>query len=542
MDGDHIDTNGDITFGPMVPKSGILSRKAELRELQDRLSFLELSHVDLEKELSTQSAILANCKVRVDLLKNRLETLEDIEKQMVTKVQDSSIAIDGLKNQSESDDHAETELLKALSVLVSETSRLESLKFKLIGIEKEMNDQLADEIRSLDSAEERLKQYEKIRFEFNARLLEKQLFAGQAENRLKERQAFFEMCHLELDKECADALIENEKIQSVEKRMMTILDAISMAHNRFDSFASMCAFHKKCLDASTQLLNDAVRKQSDIAGSKDQLVQQRQMLLIEKAKEELQMSDISRRASEDFEIDLNHESAIRQQETTKPVELTDLDDLYAQIKRLGAINESALQELNDLVEKQTAFQEQYSDLVFAKKALLDLIDAANQEGGTQFLTLFNAVSSNFRELFRKLFSGGQAELLLVDSERPLDSGIEVIARPPGKEANNLSLMSGGERTMTAVALLLAVFRARPSPFCVLDEVDAALDEGNVGRFTELIKEFSAKTQFIMITHHKRSMTCADVLLGVTMADPGISTRMAVRIEDWIPSDYAKAVA
>jgi len=542
LDGDHIDANGDITFGPMVPKSGILSRKAELRELRDRLSFIELSHVDLEKELSTQSAILANCKVRVDLLKNRLETLEDIEKQMVTKVQDSSLAIDGLKTQSESDDHAETELLKALSVLVSETSRLESLKFKLIGIEKEMNDQLADEIRSLNSAEERLKQYEKIRFEFNARLLEKQLFAGQAENRFKERQAFFEMCHLELDKECADALIENEKIQSVNKRMMTILDAISMAHNRYDLLTSTCEFHKKSLDASTQLLNDAVRKESDIAGSKDQLVQQRQMLLIEKAKEELQMSDISRRASEDFQIDLNHESAIRQQETTKPHYSTDLDDLYAQIKRLGSINEIALQELNELVEKQAAFQEQFSDLVFAKKSLLDLIDAANQEGGTQFLTLFNSVSSNFRELFRKLFSGGQAELLLVDSERPLDSGIEVIARPPGKEANNLSLMSGGERTMTAVALLLAVFRARPSPFCVLDEVDAALDEGNVGRFTELIKDFSAKTQFIMITHHKRSMTCADVLLGVTMGDPGISTRMAVRIEDWIPSDYAKAVA
>ncbi|MFM7539928.1 MAG: hypothetical protein ACKO9Z_09745, partial [Planctomycetota bacterium] len=319
-------------------------------------------------------------------------------------------------------------------------------------------------------------------------------------------------------------------------------NAISMAHNRFDSLASMCEFHKKCLDASTQLLNDAVLNQSDIAGSKDQLVQQRQMLLIEKAKEELQMSDISRRASEDFQIDLNHESAIRQQETTKPHYSTDLDDLYAQIKRLGSINEIALQELNELVEKKEAFQEQFSDLVFAKKSLLDLIDAANQEGGTQFLTLFNAVSSNFRELFRKLFSGGQAELLLVDSERPLDSGIEVIARPPGKEANNLSLMSGGERTMTAVALLLAVFRARPSPFCVLDEVDAALDEGNVGRFTELIKEFSAKTQFIMITHHKRSMTCADVLLGVTMGDPGISTRMAVRIEDWIPSEYAKAVA
>ena len=542
LNGDHIDASGDIIFGPMIPKSGILSRKAELRELREDLSLTEVTLIDLEKELLSQSAMLANGKVNLDLLQNRLKTLENIEQQKTIKVRELILVIDNLKAQSASDDQEESDLLKALSATVTEVSRLESLKYKLSNIEKQISDQLADEMRSLKSSEEQLKYYEKKRFEIKARLTEKQLFAGQAESRIKEREASLELSFFEHDKECADAQIEKEKIKAVEKRLMTILDAISMAHHRFEAFSASSEFHKKKLEISTQLLNDAVRRQSDIVGTRDQLAQQRQMLLIDKAKEELQMSEMSRRASEDFLIDLNHESALRQQDSTKPIEPSVLDELSAQIKRLGSINESALLELNELLDKQGTFQEQYLDLVYAKKSLVDLIDAANNEGGAQFLTLFNAVSSHFRELFRKLFSGGQAELLLVDSERPLDSGIEVIARPPGKDAANLSLMSGGERTMTAVALLMAVFRARPSPFCVLDEVDAALDEGNVGRFTDLIKEFSDKTQFIMITHHKRSMTCADVLLGVTMANPGISTQMAVKIEDWIPRENIQQAA
>ncbi|MGH7171677.1 MAG: chromosome segregation protein SMC, partial [Gemmataceae bacterium] len=128
-----------------------------------------------------------------------------------------------------------------------------------------------------------------------------------------------------------------------------------------------------------------------------------------------------------------------------------------------------------------------------------------------------------------------ADIVLEDENDILESGIEVIARPPGKELRSISLMSGGEKTMTAVALLLAIFRSKPSPFCILDEVDAALDETNIGRFTAVLKDFLDRSQFIIITHSNRTMACADMLYGITMQESGISRRIAVRFEDW-PDD------
>ncbi|MCG8586324.1 MAG: AAA family ATPase, partial [Pirellulales bacterium] len=137
----------------------------------------------------------------------------------------------------------------------------------------------------------------------------------------------------------------------------------------------------------------------------------------------------------------------------------------------------------------------------------------------------------FQELFRKLFGGGQADIITDDHEDILESGIEIIARPPGKEPRNISLLSGGEKTLTCIALLLAIFRSRPSPFCVLDEVDAALDEANIGRFIDVLNEFTSWTQFIVVTHSKKTMTAANTLYGVTMQESGISKRVSVRFED-----------
>src|SRR5689334_12142024 len=145
---------------------------------------------------------------------------------------------------------------------------------------------------------------------------------------------------------------------------------------------------------------------------------------------------------------------------------------------------------------------------------------------------FATIRAHFQELFRKLFGGGMADIVLEDEADVLESGIEVIARPPGKELRSISLMSGGEKTLTAVALLLAIFRSKPSPFCLLDEVDAALDEANIGRFTAVLREFLDRSQFIIVTHSKKTMAAADVLYGVTMQESGVSKQVAVRFEDW----------
>jgi len=152
------------------------------------------------------------------------------------------------------------------------------------------------------------------------------------------------------------------------------------------------------------------------------------------------------------------------------------------------------------------------------------------------------VRGHFQELFRKLFGGGMADIVLEDTDDPLDAGIEVTARPPGKELRNLSLLSGGERTLTAIALLLAIFRSRPSPFCLLDEVDAALDEANTARLASALGEFLDRSQFIVITHKKRTMAAADVLYGITMQESGVSKQVAVRFDDYPDEDEQKAAA
>jgi chromosome segregation protein len=195
--------------------------------------------------------------------------------------------------------------------------------------------------------------------------------------------------------------------------------------------------------------------------------------------------------------------------------------------------------LTDLEARSGALQIQYDDLTSAQRALQEIIGKINADSRRLFADTFQTVRTHFQELFRKLFGGGMADVVLEDEADILESGIEIVARPPGKELRSISLMSGGEKTLTAVALLLAIFRSKPSPFCILDEVDAALDEANIDRFTSVLREFLDRSQFIIITHSKRTMACADVLYGVTMQESGISRRFAVRFEDW-PDDERKA--
>ncbi|MCA9055339.1 MAG: chromosome segregation protein SMC, partial [Planctomycetaceae bacterium] len=205
--------------------------------------------------------------------------------------------------------------------------------------------------------------------------------------------------------------------------------------------------------------------------------------------------------------------------------------LRRKLKLLGSVNTDALNELDDLESRFTHLSAQLQDLQEAKAALEDIIRRINKESRRIFLETFETIQGNFRILFRKVFGGGEGDIILEDPENVLECGIDIVARPPGKELRSITLLSGGEKTMTAVALLFAMFKSKPSPYCILDEVDAALDEANVDRYVNIVKEFAETTQFVVITHRKRTMTAANVLYGVTMEQAGVSKRMSVRFED-----------
>jgi len=204
-------------------------------------------------------------------------------------------------------------------------------------------------------------------------------------------------------------------------------------------------------------------------------------------------------------------------------------EMTERLDAMGPVNLEAIQEYDELEERQRFLNEQQEDLTRSKTELLDVIAKINATTKELFAGTFEQVRKNFQEMFVELFGGGKANLLLVDEADPLESGIEIIAKPPGKQLQSISLLSGGEKTMTAVALLFAIYMVKPSPFCVLDEMDAPLDESNINRFTKILDRFVSQSQFVVITHNKRTIAKADVLYGVTMEEHGISKLVGVRL-------------
>ena len=210
---------------------------------------------------------------------------------------------------------------------------------------------------------------------------------------------------------------------------------------------------------------------------------------------------------------------------------TRVAELQTKLEAMGPVNLVAIDEYKELEERYTFLTTQEGDLTKAKQQLMDMIRKINRTTSEMFRTTFDQVNENFQAMFKKLFDGGSAKLVLVNEEDVLECGIEIIARPPGKRLQNVSLLSGGERTLAAVSLLFAIYMIKPSPFCLLDELDAALDDSNIGRFVRVLKDFLQHSQFLVITHNRQTIAAADTLYGVTMPDKGISRVVSVKFNE-----------
>ncbi|MCK5353618.1 MAG: AAA family ATPase, partial [Methyloprofundus sp.] len=207
-----------------------------------------------------------------------------------------------------------------------------------------------------------------------------------------------------------------------------------------------------------------------------------------------------------------------------------VDDLSRQIERLGTINLTAIEEFKAQSERMNFLNEQNADLLEALEILEQAIAKIDEESRQRFKQTFDKINSGLQEKFPKLFGGGKAYLSLTDDDL-LETGVNIIAQPPGKRNSSIHLLSGGEKALTAVALVFSIFDLNPAPFCLLDEVDAPLDEANVRRFSEMVEEMSANVQFLYISHNKVTMEIAQQLAGVTMKEPGVSRMVAVDIQE-----------
>jgi chromosome segregation protein len=280
--------------------------------------------------------------------------------------------------------------------------------------------------------------------------------------------------------------------------------------------------------------------------------QQRSSLEVELAQKTMSAQNLRERIQQKYQVDLDNvrsecititiadEGPARVQ-TLTPEEMaasgaaTDwtavADQVGALQKRLdeiGPVNLVAIEEYEETEQRYNFLTQQHDDLVQAKGQLLEVINRINTQTREMFVETFNKIRDNFRQMFMEVFGGGKADLILVDEGDVLESGIDIVARPPGKQLQSISLLSGGEQTMTAVALLFSIYQVKPSPFCVLDELDAPLDESNINRFIRVLQRFLTQSQFVIITHNKRTIGMADVLYGVTMQEHGVSRIVSVK--------------
>jgi len=276
-------------------------------------------------------------------------------------------------------------------------------------------------------------------------------------------------------------------------------------------------------------LETSGRKLRRVLDAQQEKVQRAEVAL---TREQAQLESIRERLRDVYEVSPDEALArLGDDEPSRHKLARDVNALKRDIRALGHVNLSAIDECERLAAREEFLKRQRDDLEAARQDILQIIDEIDTAAEAEFLATFEQIAEAFEHTFTTLFEGGHTELYLTDSDNPLEAGVEVFAQPKGKRPKHLSLLSGGERAMTALALLFAMLKVKPSPFCVLDEIDAALDATNTDRFVQLLKEFSERSQFIIITHNPRTMEAVDLLHGVTMQHPGVSQRISVELQD-----------
>src|SRR4026209_2000914 len=248
------------------------------------------------------------------------------------------------------------------------------------------------------------------------------------------------------------------------------------------------------------------------------------------AEKRLELQHLAANLREKYDVQLDALAAEYGENPPTQADLSaDIEDLRSRLERMGEVNLAAIGEYEELTERFRFMSQQKEDLERSIADLQQTIVKLNRVCRLRFKESFDAINEKFEVIFPRLFRGGKARLVLTDENDFLETGVDIIVQPPGKKLQSIMLLSGGEKALTAVSLLFAIFLTKPSPFCFLDEVDAPLDDANIDRFIEMIQEMSAHSQFVLVTHNKKSMQAAEVLYGITMGEPGVSKVVSVRM-------------
>jgi chromosome segregation protein len=339
-----------------------------------------------------------------------------------------------------------------------------------------------------------------------------------------------------------ELFLARKRLEDTDERISEVEESLAQIEKQGHEMTASLEKLEKDIEKRT---GDLEGKQASIKKKTEELARQQDRLEkihMSLIQTDTEIKNIQDNFRETHSRDLSEfEERMFQITAESPALRTELADLRASLKDLGSVNLMAPEEFAETSERYEFLSSQMHDLEKAKTDLENITAEIRAESSTLFINTYNRIKKNFHNMFRRLFGGGRAELRLSDPNHVLESGIEIYAQPPGKKLENIGLLSGGEKSMTAVALLFATYMVKPSPFCLLDEIDAALDEANVLRFVQMVREFGASSQFIIITHNKKTVTAANTLLGVTMEESGVSKIISIRLqEDATSADDALA--
>jgi chromosome segregation protein len=531
--GDLLTADGTLCVGPRHASTGLISRRSELRALHAQLTGLETQVQQAEAAIVRVQQQIAHDQSELGRAqadhRQAGETLARHDQKLVAAEERKS-------HLAQQRTVLEAELRAAEGQYEVVGGTLAETRLKLRSLEAG----LADTEREMARLAEELERWEADRTGHGREATEAKIELAKGEERLgslRARLRQFEESQQERHRAAAES---NEQLADCLRRA----DESQWSILRAESETAELYLRKESSAGRTAGLvqqREAVQADRVQLGANAQRIRAKVRKLEEKvhAKElaanevRLERNALVDRFREDYGVtltELEHEPTEEEQHQREEAQ-KEIEELRQKINNLGNVNLEALEELDQLETRHSTLAAQHKDLSDAKGSLQRIIERINADSRRLFAETLETVRGHFVSLFRDLFGGGQADIVLEENVDMLESGIEIVARPPGKEPRSISLLSGGEKTLTCVALLLAIFRSRPSPFCVLDEVDAALDEANIDRFTKVLRDFLAWTQFIIVTHSKKTMTCATTIYGVTMQESGISKQVSVRFED-----------
>ena len=532
LDGDVVNAGGSLTGGGAKGQSTVFSRKAEMETLQNQLGRMSSSLETAKAKIGDFQMTVAGHMHDVEKWRVHLNGLQEKMSEIETNVR--TIDMEIRTNESE------------LSLIDRGRAGSESAGIELQNRKEQLLERHATVKATLELTRTEVETLERLaadRRKEEAALVTKsselrEHLAVLREQKGHQQSILTEMTESILQMESKIISLEREQTLYGEYEKGIELTPEEIARNIEKTSSEIVAIEKalkksrekrSLLAASLDLKEELLR---GLRIEESQVVSELNEININISRLEVKYESITNRLLDEYGLYPDFES-----DTTFDIDVTRsrVDELKDELTHLGPVNPSAIFEFKEVAERYEFLTVQRNDLLEAKSTLNEAMSEMDREMEMRFSTTFNAVKSRFHHVFKEMFGGGDADLVLTEPNNLLETGVEIVARPPGKKLQNLSLLSGGERALTAITLLFSIIEVRPVPFCILDEVEAALDEANVIRYSKYLKKFSNNTQFIVITHRKGTMEGADVLYGITMQESGVSKLISVKLSE-VPSE------